>query len=175
MNYSLLKSNFASIDNNSCTVIASSLVFDIDYDTMLKHYDKQGRKRGRGVAPSQTYKINSGLAKELKLATDYTNGKHNIKRRYTNGKTLTVNNASKYLDPSKNYILGVRGHSLAMVSGKIEDHTEGSKREVISVLEVEPTNKVLQPVKVEDNLSTTLAQVNHLLDSLRESINLISK
>lgn len=166
MNYKTLTSNFSKLDKNSCTVIASSLVFNIDYDTMLKHYDKQGRKRGRGVAPSKTYKINSGLAKDLKLAYKYTNGKDNIKREFTGGATMTVNNCHKYLPANKNYILGVRGHSLAMVNGKIEDHTEGRRNRVISVLEVEPTDKVLQAVKVEPSLSTTLEQVNNLISNL---------
>ena len=131
--HSLIKSD-TLLDNNSCTVVASSLAFDQPYESMLLHYDKQGRKRGRGVETSKVRQINLALAKKYNYKSQVFNRKQ--VRELAGGKTMTVNNCTKYLDHTKNYIIGVRGHSVAMVEGDIQDYTEGSKRPILSLIEL---------------------------------------
>ena len=163
MNYNTLKTSH-NLDHNSCTVVASSLAFNIDYDIMLKHYDSQGRKRGRGVMPTMTKNINLDLAKKYNYEAQYTE-REDI-RSWTNGATMTIGNCNKYLPANKNYIIGVRGHSLAMVNGVIEDHTAGKRNRVISIMELTPPvgKQVLQPVIVE-SVGDTLSELTELMSS----------
>lgn len=152
MNYQTLKES-TKLDHNSCTVIASSLAFNQPYNEMLKHYDKQGRKRGRGVTPTTTKRINMDLALKFDYEASYTKRENvrtwTIRKHGKAGATMTVGNCHKYLRADRNYILGVRGHSLAMVNGTIEDHTAGRKNRIISILELKPPGS--QEVEVLDS------------------------
>lgn len=147
------------LDHNSCTVIASSLAFDQDYNEILKYYDKQGRKRGSGVLPTKTKEINLKLAKKFDYKTKYLERKQ--VRELANGKTMTVGNCHKYLDYDKNYIIGIKGHSLAMVQGDVQDYTEGKKNHIISIMELTPpANKVQTVQSIEELLASADVLIN---------------
>jgi len=160
MNYSTLKDN-TNLDNNSCTVIASSLAFNQPYDEMLKHYDRQGRRRGRGVAPLETRRINMDLALKFNYEASVTTRENvrtwTIRKHGARGATMTVGNCNKYLRADRNYILGVRGHSVAMVNGSIEDHTAGRKNRIISIIELKPP--VGKEVEVLDSRKLLIQEV----------------
>jgi len=156
--HSLINSD-TKLDHNSCTVVASTLAFDQEYNEMLAHYDQQGRQRRRGVKPTETRRINLELAQKFNYGTKCFN-RENI-RALTNGKVLTVNNCHKYLDKSKNYIAGVRGHSLAIVAGNVQDHTNGRKNHITSLIELTPPAEKVQAVEtLEDLLASAEALIN---------------
>ena len=159
-NYKGLLSDTNNIDHNSCTVIASTLAFDQDYSEILKFYDKHGRKRGRGVQPVDTKYINLHLAKKFNYKAKYLEREEVLE--LSKGRTMTVGNCHNYLDSTKNYIIGVRGHSLAMVQGDIQDHTAGKKNRIKSIMELTLPPELLQPVKVE-SLDDTLSELTNLM------------
>ena len=153
-------------DHNQCTVIASSLAFDVDYKEMTDYYSKQGRRKGKGVQHHKSVAIVKGLAK-IK-GYDYKRLDTTAIARITKGKTMTVNNSEKYLRKDKTYVLFTAtarsGHALAMVNGIVEDHTRGRKHKIHTVIELTPPkDKVLQPVKVEEEVSTALSELTELM------------
>jgi len=157
-------------DDNCCTVVASSIAFDIPFAEMQEEYFKLGRKRFRGfhfskhifdLAKKYNFKI-SKFEKYIKSSEydDYTgklkNKKYYWKQTYKNNKyindtqnlkivndlpsNLTANNCTEYLDQGT-YILGCSRHVLAVKNGIVEDWTNGRKNRITNIYKIE-TNKV---------------------------------
>ena len=128
-------------DKNYCTVLASSIFFNADYDETHKIYSENGRVNGKGLKTEDTKRLIKIMGKKHNIQTDYYYSYYNKKwtgKRYkkhyrfgnkagdiflTMSKKLTLHNFNDYL-PTGNYIFGVHGHVLAVKNGTIEDWTE---------------------------------------------------
>lgn len=141
-------------DNNCCTVVAATVALNEEFSTIQQEFFKEGRKRNRGVMPSETQRIMKKLALARGFGFRVIEGEE--LRKLTQGKRMTCNNASHYLERRKNYVLSVRGHVAALKDGKIEDWTQGRKHYVKCVYEFTPPT---EPVKVEPEQTTVFAQL----------------
>lgn len=155
-------------DNNQCTIVASSVAFNMDYKKVHKFYMSNGRKKNRGLLPFHTERIMQELAKTegYKITLfrptyngdirKWVSGSHDYSRDYRYyrpkfipdnkeqlciiDKNITPNNQSDYL-PADNYILGVRGHVIGVKNGIVNDWTEGRKHQVKRIYRIEKTGK----------------------------------
>ena len=133
-------------DKNYCTVLASSIFFNADYDKTHKFYADNGRKLGRGLNDHMTNKLIQKMSKKHDLEVEYyrkicrgisvfsIDGKLSREKHYrfenlggeifiNMSKNLTLKNFNEYL-PTGNYIFGISGHVLAVKNGAIQDWTE---------------------------------------------------
>tara|TARA_A100000171_G_C2109866_1_gene134424 strand:+ start:387 stop:956 length:570 start_codon:yes stop_codon:yes gene_type:complete len=156
MDYKTIKNSTAyKLDKNCCTVVASSIAFNVPFEEMQTYFFKHGRKRNRGywmrniikeIAKDYGYKVTS---------YDKINDYHYIDKKRvntscfwnheTNEKTLencsiTVNNCSAYLGKGT-YILGVSRHVLALKNGIVEDWTKGRKHRINRIYKIEKVGK----------------------------------
>jgi len=162
------KSKLFQDDWNNCTVIASSIAFNLDYDKTSRFYTLHGRKWRDGLYHFDTDRIIKLLAKQEGYKVDFFGfdktekkykgvynwkrgsyvkqslyrqcykfkaDKKNPKDLMTLTHNLTPNNQHMYLERG-NYILGVRGHVLAVKNGFVEDWTEGRKHYVDKIWKI---------------------------------------
>ena len=158
-------------DENQCTVIASSVAFDIPYPKMHEFYAQNGRKKGKGLSGCKT---NEMIVKVAKI-NGYKVPRYGIMKKYSYGGNsrkfagckyvqyipnegfhgeilvkskhqLTVNNFRNYL-PRGNYIFGIREHVLAVQNGAVHDWTENRKHKITRIWTVEKIGKKLRPNK----------------------------
>ena len=157
-------------DDNQCTVIASSVVFNVPYSKMHEFYAQNGRKYGKGLTGTLTnkmimkvakingYKVTSyGIMKKYSYAGNsrqflgckYVELK-NVDCKKNDGEVLvqskhqlTVNNFRNYL-PRGNYIFGINGHVLAVKNGAVHDWTENRKHKITRIWTVEKIGKMLR-------------------------------
>ena len=131
-------------DKNCCTVVASSIAFNVPFDEMQNYFFQHGRKRNRGY---HMYKIIPEIAKDYGYKAERF---HKVPNGYYNSETketilpsisLTVKNCTKYLTKGT-FILGVREHVLAVKNGKVEDWTRGRKHRVKYIYRITKTNNV---------------------------------
>ena len=107
MDYKTIENSTAyKLDKNCCTVVASSIAFNVPFEEMQTYFFKHGRKRNKGYWMRSIIKE---IAKDYgyKVTTFLKEKKYNIKGSYfinteTNEKMLkntsiTVNNCSSYL------------------------------------------------------------------------------
>ena len=132
-------------DKNCCTVVASSIAFNVPFDEMQNYFFQHGRKRNKGY---HMYKIVPEIAKDYVYKADrfnkVPNGYYNSdtgEKILENTPSLTVKNCIKYLTKGT-FILGVRGHVLAVKDGKVEDWTRGRKHRVQYIYRITKTNNV---------------------------------
>lgn len=148
-------------DNNSCTVVASAVAFDVDYKDMTDYYASKGRRRGRGIDYDYAIELVNTLASEYNYKYKRMNKTDIIK--LTKGKTMTVNNCTNYLDKNKNYVMFSRGHAIGVAGGKVQDWSAGSKRPVVDLIELTPPAD-----KVFDGRKLLIQQEEALLNRARE-------
>ena len=111
-------------ETNDCSVKAVSISCDVPYIVAHTALKKNGRQKRRGALESMIRKsfIDLGFKAEPIRTTAAT--------------VKTLEN-----DPAvqKGYFVAmVNRHILAIVNGKIEDHSEGSKRRIMQVYRVTP-------------------------------------
>tara|TARA_Y100000401_G_C8322069_1_gene225928 strand:+ start:715 stop:1200 length:486 start_codon:yes stop_codon:yes gene_type:complete len=146
MQYSeIAKTQEYNSDKNCCTVVASSIAFNVPFDEMQNYFFQHGRKRNKGY---HMYKIVPEIAKDYGYKAErfykVSNGYYNNKtgeRILENTPSLTVNNCTKYLTKGT-FILGVHEHVLAVKNGKVEDWTRGRKHRVKYIYRITKTNNV---------------------------------
>ena len=139
------KKAYKKHDNNFCSVIATALTMDLNYDLVHAKFAQNGRINGQGVPWYQIKKNVEQLAKKhgFKL-TSY-------KAKFINGvdwvwvdednnflckSNLTVNNARDSLGRGT-YILGIRKHALAYVNGSVKDWSKDKKCKIDAILKIE--------------------------------------
>ena len=150
MDYKTIENSTAyKLDKNCCTVVASSIAFNVPFEEMQTYFFKHGRKRNKGYWMRSIIKE---IAKDYgyKVTTFLKEKKYNIKGSYfinteTNEKMLkntsiTVNNCSSYLGKGI-YILGVSRHVLALKNGIVEDWTKGRKHRINKIYKIEKVGK----------------------------------
>jgi hypothetical protein len=140
LNYQeIQKTNEYKNDRNCCTVVASSIVFNTPFKEMQKFFfNHMGRKRNRGI-------VFSALPKKVEKVANhfgYKATKLNI-RDYKKSGYMTPNNCTQYLDKGS-YLLGCRGHVLALKNGIVEDWTKGRKHYIQELYKIEKTGKIVK-------------------------------
>ena len=137
-------------DTNFCTVVASSVAFDLPFNLVHKLYSEHGRKLRTGLMPDKTdemilklaeitgYKVSCfSLDRKHKYLTGFSRWVDNKGEILTQLRhNLTPNNAETYL-PLGNYILGVRRHVLGVENGIVQDWTQGKKHKINRVWKIE--------------------------------------
>ena len=155
MNYKTIKRSKEYLnDKNCCTVVASSIAFDVPFKKMQDLFFKHGRKRNRGywmssiifdLAEKFNYKVDCFEKKILKRTYNLKTGSHNKtyiwtqthkdnkELKYNEQPTvqglptdLTVNNCLDYLHTG-NFIMSVSGHVACIKNGSVEDWSNGKK------------------------------------------------
>lgn len=123
-------------DTNFCTVIATAVVFDKSYED-ANDYLKLHAKRPHRSGP--TWENFEKAIKKLAVARGYNYKRYTRSeiRTMAIGKTMTVGNCLRYLNPKKRYVIGVRGHALSYKDGKIQDWTSGRRHRINKIFEVE--------------------------------------
>ena len=125
MNYQKARTHaFCFNETNDCSVKAVSISCDVPYIVAHTALKKNGRQKRRGALESMIRKsfIDLGFKSEPIRTTAAT--------------VKTLEN-----DPAvqKGYFVAlVYGHILAIVNGKVEDHSEGSMRRIRQVYKVTP-------------------------------------
>lgn len=148
-------------DNNCCTVISASLIFNKNYQETRSFFALNGRKNGRGLTWSKYNRIMDRLAKlegyTIKkfdvMAWDIEAGKQtfafvdksskNVDTIIKDLKTktaVTTNNFRKYL-PSGNYVFSMSGHVATCLNGTLQDWTNGRAKRITNIWQVEKTGK----------------------------------
>lgn len=153
MNYNQIKKEIDknyNYDKNYCTVIASSVAFELPFDLVHSFYSENGRKIGKGLPPYKTeemifklseiteYKVSCfKIDKKYKYLTGFYRWVNNEGEILTQLRhNLTPNNSEAYL-PIGNYILGVRGHVLGVNNGIVQDWTQGRKHRIERIWKIE--------------------------------------
>lgn len=129
-------------DTNFCTVIATAVVFGKTFEQanklLIKHAN---RRKRRGLQRHKSLSAWSYLAKQENY--DYrVYTAREIKEKFTNGKTLTTGNSSKYLNPKKRYIISVRQHVAGVVDNTVHDWTNGKANRAQQLIEFTPRETV---------------------------------
>ena len=127
-------------DRGSCTVLSSCVAFDLTYQQgynfMMRYAD---RKKGKGVGSRALLKaypqINKFLGVEDKFEVKHYD-QTNLRKKFTRGATMTVNNCTQYLHPNKRYIILVSRHALGVKNNVVHDWTRGRKHPVEDVIEI---------------------------------------
>lgn len=173
MNYSeIKKTNEYKNDRDCCTVVASSVAFNLPFKKVQKFYDNHGRKRNKGyrywdtaiidLAKKEGYELErycifytakgwalvktdlKGLYnKELYQVKTYLNSKHSI----------NVSNWKKFLNPDNTYIFEFNGsicHVAGVKNGKVEDWTNGRKYAIKEVFKITKKENVKNLTKIEN-------------------------
>ena len=116
-------------EGGDCTVVAISAVLDIPYlDAHLLCKDLFKRKKKKGVSNAVwgTFKEQMEVFRpEVKVVEGPYNSKNKI----------TINQFCKK-HPNGAYLIGVRGHALAIIDGNVYDHSFRIKRQVNSAWRV---------------------------------------
>jgi len=114
-------------DSRCCTVVAGAVAFEKPFKEMQSLMRAEGRTFRKGLPLSACRRIYKKFADEF-------NFEYN--EFYT--ESMTVSTAPRRLDPSKNYILFVRGHAVGMQKGRVIDWSEGRRHRVKQVIELTP-------------------------------------
>ena len=154
-NYKDIKKIAFENDNNCCTVISASIIFNKDYNKIHSYFAQNGRKNGKGLGWNTYKNLVRNLAEKygFKLCT-YKLTKYLVKNTwiwqnrenetlcFVNSRTgLTVNNFDDYL-PKGDYLLGVKNHVLAVKNNVVHDWTADKKKPITEIIKVESNKKV---------------------------------
>ena len=139
-------------DDNSCTVLAGCVAFNLKYEQGYRLLEKYGnRVRGDGVTTANcwnSYKvINEFLGLKNRFSIEWL--RTNRIKSMAGGKTMTVGNCTNYLNPRKSYIVFVRGHAIGVSNNIVHDWSQGTKRPVIDIFEVTDTESRAKVKPVE--------------------------
>ena len=109
-------------DRSYCTVVALALATGVVYGVAYKKMESLGRKHGRGVYRSMTYKALEEMGYDAEPVTDI---------RFT-----TVRQLTKQLPKKGTFLAHIIGHVLTIRDGIVEDWSIGSLRRVHSVCKI---------------------------------------
>ena len=165
MDYKTIENSTAyKLDKNCCTVVASSIAFNVPFEEMQTYFFKHGRKRNKGywmrkiikeIAKDYGYKITTFKKKrfynshKLKSENYFWNPETNEKM--LKNASITVNNCASYLGKGT-YILGVSRHVLALKNGIVEDWSKGSKRRVEKIYKIEKLGKKVKTLTFAEEI-----------------------
>ena len=133
-------------DNNSCTVLAGCVAFDLTYtkgNKLMTQY--ADRITGRGLYRKDSIRGYKAINRFLNTPNKFNIkvfDTRDIKSKFTNGKTMTVNNCMEYLNPKKRYILYTTDHAIVVKNGIVHDWSQGSKRRITHLIEVTCNDEV---------------------------------
>lgn len=158
MNYKTIKKSKEYLnDRNCCTVVASSIAFDVPFKKMQDLFFKHGRKRNKGywinpiifeLAEKFNYKVDCFEKKFHSLnKLDLRKSKGNYKREFTWVQTHKDNKEIKLSEQptvqglptdltvnncldylhTGNFIMSVSGHVACIKNGSVEDWSNGKK------------------------------------------------
>jgi len=127
-------------DKGSCTVLAGCVAFDLTYQqgySLLERHANRSKGRGlqRNTCVRAYEKINEFLGVDGKFSLR-TYDQTELRRTFTNGATMTVNNCTTYLNPKKRYIIFVSRHAVGVKDGIVHDWSQGRKKPVEDIVEV---------------------------------------
>lgn len=142
----LYKDSKDNNDNNSCTVLAGCVAFDLTYtkgNKLMTQY--ADRVTGRGLYRKDSIRGYKAINRFLNTPNKFNIkvfDTRDIKSKFTDGKTMTVNNCMEYLNPKKRYILYTTNHAIGVKNGIVHDWTHGSKRRIQDIVEVTCNDEV---------------------------------
>lgn len=110
-------------ENNDCSVIALSMVYDKSYSEIHRLLSHLGRKQGRGFNTITAIKTLGRASKP-------------IYPKQPNGSLYTIKTIVDILPVGK-FLIFTKGHVLACIDGEIYDWTEDRKHRVIKVIEID--------------------------------------
>ncbi len=117
-------------EDNDCSVKAVAIAGRVTYDLAHKTLEMYGRRHRKGASVGAIAAAFMSIqASMIEIDRDKL-----IKRN--GGRTLTVNNIVQHLSKSKNYVLYIAGHILAVKNGQVQDWTEGRRHHVTSIYEI---------------------------------------
>ena len=122
-------------DKNCCTVVASTIALDEDFEKMQMTYDSEGRRRNKGLPHYETRRIFKKLAEERGYHCQQIK---QIDMDKFGGVGVTVNRVERFLRPDKSYVLCMSGHVAGAIDGKVQDWTEGRRNRVTEIWELTP-------------------------------------
>tara|TARA_R100000687_G_C6390565_1_gene137080 strand:+ start:230 stop:757 length:528 start_codon:yes stop_codon:yes gene_type:complete len=127
-------------DTNSCTVLSSCVALDLTYQQGYNFLERfAGRIKRKGCYRFDLFKIYPKINEYLNVKGKFE-FKHydqtELRRKFTRGETMTVNNCTQFLNPKKRYIIYVTHHAVGVKNNVVHDWTRGSKKRVQDVLEV---------------------------------------
>lgn len=118
-------------EHNDCAVIALAIVLDTTYAKCHAFLKKNGRRNKRGTP----YSVSEKAIKSM------------IRYRYVKGPYSNSNKKSlkKFCQdhPEGRFLVGVRGHALAVIDGVIHDHKEGLRRQVIRAYRIYKPGEII--------------------------------
>ena len=134
----------AKKDRNNCTVMATSLLCDIPYNTAYNACRDVGRrKHNHGMTYGEVNKVIKSLGFKLEEVSTRSRAPWNgnkwtvdFEPRQPNGHGYTCKSIHKLLPNKGKYLLCFRGHVCAYVDGKVEDWTNGRKHRVTKVWKI---------------------------------------
>ncbi len=142
------------IDKNNCSVRALANCTGINYDVWHRKFAEEGRKDGKGTPWEVNHKV--FIEAGLKLVGVY--GSTATARWLAKvlaveaGPGMTLENALKRCGKDKRYILGYKGHVLAVVNGEVIDSfpsPAGKRLLSVYVLKGQPVHPYLHRVTVD--------------------------
>ena len=139
-------------DKGSCTVLAGCVAFDLDYEQGYRLLEKHAhRVKGRGLRTSDCWVGYNAINKFLGLKNRYQIRKYTKReiRVLADGKTMTVNNCTNYLNPRKSYIVFIKDHAVGVKNGIVHDWSQGTKCPLVGLFEVTDTESKAEVKPVE--------------------------
>ena len=137
----------ANNDSSSCTVLAGCVAFDLDYkqgNKLLERY--ANRRKGRGLYRRDSIDAYKKINRFLQVGKEYGQEQDKfefkvydqtyIRKLFTGGRTMTVNNCMQYLNPKKRYILYTTNHAVGVKNGIVHDWSHGKKKPVADLIEI---------------------------------------
>jgi len=154
-------------DNNSCTVLAGCVAFNLDYEQGYRLLEKYSHRiKGKGLTVSECWRGYNSINKFLGFKN-----KFDIRRIYreeikelADNKTMTVSNCTNYLNPRKSYIVFVNGHAVGVKDNIVHDWTQGRRHRVEHIFEVTDTQRRAKAKKKEKVFS--MGGFGGILDTL---------
>jgi hypothetical protein len=170
-------------DNGFCTVIALAVAFDKTYQEAAQIMRGYGRRYRKGMHRHameyaiQTEALKHGYSYSVYDSEHVRDGeiRVNAHRRRTEvsvqekfgvvGK-MTVNNCLRYLNPKKKYIIGVRGHAVAVAEGKVQDWTEGRRHQVKHIIELDAPSESPQKPEIKPIIKKASMSLDDMISLL---------
>ena len=133
----IIKTSEYKNDRNCCTVIACSVVMDLEFSMVHKEFMENGRVKNEGMYDMDWLPITEKIAKKNGYKCTMFSYRKNYKAYISednellcmSGKQLTIDNYNDFL-PRGNYIFGYRGHVLGARDSIIEDWNVKNNRTI---------------------------------------------
>lgn len=114
-------------ESNDCAVIATALACNVPYKKAHALYKKHGRRDRDGAYIDTTYRVVRELGYRLVIS-----------RRFKAKTGITLSREVK--GTSGRYIAWMTTHLAAVVTGELQDWTQGSRKRVNAVFKVEKSS-----------------------------------